>query len=161
MKKTQQSALLARKQSKCPSSEKKAKVKAKKPRPEKADCERDEMSDSDPGPTLCPTPPPPSKVKAKKPRPEKADCERDETSDSESGPTLCPTPPPPSKVKEPTAKKPDRCSAQLTEAQQDIMFEWLEQTPAIYDTIHVDYERRIQLFGEQAVRMGDGLDGTT
>ena len=36
-------------------------------------------------------------------------------------------------------------------------------TPAIYDTNHDDYKRRIQLLGEQeqAVRMGDGLDGTT
>ena len=105
-------------------------------------------------------------IKSKKPRPEKADSERDEMTDSESGPARCPTPPPrsptpPSTVKKSTAKKPDRRSTKLTEVQQDIMFEWLEQTPAIYDTNHDDYKRRIQLFGEQTVRMGDGLDGTT
>ena len=41
------------------------------------------------------------------------------------------------------------------------MFEWLEQTPAVYDTNHVDYKRRIQLFGVQEVTTGDGLDGAT
>ena len=59
-----------------------------------------------------------------------------------------------------TAKKSDRRSAKLTDAQQDIMFEWLEQTPAIYDTNHEHHKLRVQLFGEQAVRMGS-VDGTT
>ena len=39
-------------------SEKKAKVKSNKPRTEKADSERDEMSDSESGPTRSATPPP-------------------------------------------------------------------------------------------------------
>lgn len=41
------------------------------------------------------------------------------------------------------------------------MFEWLEQNPAVYDTNHEDYKKRIQLFGEQAVKMGEGIDGAT
>lgn len=105
---------------------------------------------------------------ARKPRPENAESQRDEMSDIQSDPSHSPIPPPrsptarpPSKAKKFTANKPDRHSAKLTEAQQDTMFEWLEQTPAIYDTNHVDYKRRIQLFGEQAVAMGDGLDGAT
>ena len=79
---------------------------------------------------------------------------------TEPKPSGSPIPPPrsPSKAKK-TAKKAERRSAKLTGAQQDIMFEWLEQTPAIYDTNHVDYKKRIQLLGEQAI--GEGLDGAT
>ena len=40
----------------------------------------------------------------------------------------------------------------LTDAQQDTVFEWIEQTPAIYDTNLEDYKRRIQLFGKLAVK---------
>ena len=55
---------------------------------------------------------------------------------SATPPPRSPTPPPPSNVNMSTAKKSDRRSAKLTDAQQDIMF------------------------GEQAVRMGS-VDGTT
>ena len=79
---------------------------------------------------------------------------------SATPPPRSPTPPPPSNVNMSTAKKSDRRSAKLTDAQQDIMFEWLEQTPAIYDTNHEHHKLRVQLFGEQAVRMGS-VDGTT
>ena len=70
------------------------------------------------------------------------------------------TPPPPSNVNMSTAMKSDRRSAKLTDAQQYIMLEWLEQTPAIYDTNHEDHKLRAQLFGEQAVVMGS-LEGTS
>ena len=76
--------------------------------------------------------------------------------------TTLPRSPTPSPSETPkNKKKTERRHAKLTEAQQDTMFEWLEQTPAIYDTNHEDYKRRIQLFSEQAVKMGKGIDGET
>ena len=45
-------------------------------------------------------------------------------------PTLCP----PSKANTLAANKPNRCSAKLTEAQQDTIFEWLEQSTTFVDT---------------------------
>ena len=65
-------------------------------------------------------------------------------SDIQSDPSHSPIPPPhsltahpPSKAKKFTANEPNRHCAKLTEAQQDHMFEWFEQTPAIYNTNHV------------------------
>ena len=69
---------------------------------------------------------------------------RDELSDIQSDPSHSPIPlprspaaRPPKKAKKFIANKHDMCSAKLTEAQPDTMFEWLEQTSAIYDTSHV------------------------
>ena len=78
---------------------------------------------------------------------------------SRSGSPQMPAPAPVPSGKAST--KASRRTAALTDEQQDTMFEWLEQTPAIYDQTHPDHKRKSQLFGEQAQRMGEGLQGTT
>ena len=82
-----------------------------------------------------------AKVKgARKPRQENAESQRDEMTDIQSDPSHSPIPTPriptarpPSKAKKFNANTPDRRSAKLTEAQQDPMFDSLEQTSSIYE----------------------------
>ena len=76
---------------------------------------------------------------ARKYKPENAESQQEKLSDIQSDPSHYPIPPPrsptaspSSKAKKFTVNKPDRHGAKLTEAQQETVFKWLEQTPAIY-----------------------------